>query len=173
MASKTVKTLAETRDWFKSTVIPKRTASAGFSGNRVWKSPQAIFRGNTEDPDGLCGDAAAYVIDEFYKEYDNYITSDGYTIGVILWKGKISNHIANVMLVKGKVGPEVYKWDSTSKTAITASPTVSSYSSPDLLRLYVYDLYYKKATTVEAWWQDLDSDMGGSIKIGRLFSIDD
>jgi hypothetical protein len=172
MATK-AKTLVETKEWFKNTIIPKRIASAGFSPNRIWKSPLAIMKGNTEDPNGLCGDAAAYVIDEFDKEYDTDSTTDGYLIGVILWKGSISNHIANVMLMKGKVGPEIYKWDKTSRSARSAILTAASYTSFDLLRLYVYDLYYKKATTVEDWWKDLDSDMGGTIKIGRSHNIDE
>ena len=101
------------------------------------------------------------------------MTSDGYTIGLILWKGGISNHIANVMLLKNKVGPEVYEWRSSSRTVVTRSPSAYSYSSSELSGLYVYDLYYKYATTVGVWWKDRDSDMGGSVKIGQLFSIGD
>ncbi|MEP6503780.1 MAG: hypothetical protein ABJD97_10635 [Betaproteobacteria bacterium] len=173
VATKTVKPLAETKDWFVKTIVPKRTAAAGFSGNRLWKSPIALVRGNSEDPNGLCGDTSAFVVEAFYDEFDNYTTSDGYLIGLVLWEGKFSNHIANVMLVKGKVGPEIYSWSSTTHAAVSKTPTTSSYSSGDLLRLNVYDLYYKRATTVEAWWKDLDSGMGGTLKIGQLSSISD
>ena len=165
--------LSDTRKWFEQIIIPKRTARAGFSGNRLWKSPRALIFGNSDDPDGICGDAASFVVENFYNEYGDYNTSDGFTIGLVVRKGDILNHMANVMLQKGKVGPETYKWDNTMRRAISMAPTPSSYVSSDLLRLSVYDLYYKKISTIEAWWRNLDSKMNGSIKIGQLYSIED
>lgn len=183
MPTKTPTSLENTKKWFSNDIIPQRTTSAGFSGNRLWKSPRAIFSGNIEDPNGLCGDAAAFVVDEFFNEYNDYITSDGYQIGLVLWQGSFSNHIANLMLLKNKTGPETYKWDAEKKSAVLiknpryCSPgknqPSSSYTSSDILGLYVYDLYYKKITSVKDWWFSLDSDFGGHIKIGQLHNIDD
>ena len=164
--------LAATKTWFENTIVPQRAASAGFSLNRLWKSPLALFRGNTEDPDGLCGDAAAYVYERFFTDFGDYITTDGFQIGLVLWNGRISNHIANVMLAKKKTAPETYKWDSKRRVAVSTAG-VAQYTSSQLLKLYVYDLYYKKASTVELWWKDLDGAMGGSVKIALLHNIDD
>lgn len=166
------RSLADTKTWFEQTIIPQRTASAGFSFNRLWKSPRALFKGNIEDPDGLCGDAAAYVYERFFNDFGDYITTDGFQIGMILWNGRISNHIANVMLVKKKTAPETYKWDSKRRVAVSAA-SGGQYTSSQLLKLYVYDLYYKQTSTVQLWWKDLDSSMGGTVKIALLHNIED
>jgi hypothetical protein len=133
----------------------------------------ALVRGNTDDPDGLCGDASSYVIEAFWDAFGDYSTSDGYCIGLVLWEGVLSNHIANVMLVGKKVGPEVYRWNKATKTASTDKPGTDSYGSAELLRLEVFDLYYKKTTNLKDWWTSLDGSMGGTVKVGQLHSIED
>jgi hypothetical protein len=164
--------MATVKTWFKDKVISRRTASAGFSGNRLWKSPQAIVRGNTEDPNGLCGDAAAYVAEAFYKDLGSYETSDGFQIGVVLWSGTITNHIANALLLK-KPYPQSYRWNATAKAAVQSPPTAAGYSSAYLLRVVVLDLYYKEAPqTLETWWKERSAAMDGTIKIGFIYNID-
>src|SRR6267378_2305571 len=97
-----VPTLAEADSWFETKVIPQRTTRAGFSANRVVKTPRSTIMGNTSDPNGLCGDASLFVLETFDKAFPKTFrdTADGYTLGLILWEGTILNHIANVMLPK-------------------------------------------------------------------------
>lgn len=71
-----------------------RTAWAGFSPNRIWKGPKALAAGNSEDPDGLCGDASVFMSEAFYKECGDDDTTDGFTLARILWNGTVGNPIA-------------------------------------------------------------------------------
>jgi hypothetical protein len=166
---KVAPTLEQTKAWFKDSVLPKRTAAAGFSTNRLWKSPRALVRGNTEDPNGLCGDAAAFVVEEFLRKFGQLHTADGFFLGVILWEGSISNHIANVMLIRNKTSPESYKWNSKTRIAVPVGE--GSYTSAQLLGLQVLDLYYKKEHHVLDWWKGLASGMSGKVKIGTYANI--
>ena len=158
-------TLAEATEWFKEKVIPRRTTVSGFSGNRLWKTPMALVRGNTEDPNGLCGDTTSFVAEEYYRQNKDYRTSDGYIIGMVLYEGSILNHIANVMLVESMIRKETYTYDSKTQTA-TATDGKGRYDTPSLFRLQVFDLYYKQAQDLRTWWKDQDSDFGGTITIG-------
>ena len=164
-------TLAEVLTWFKTDMTPKRTTSAGFSGNRLWKSPPSWFRGNTEDPNGLCGDVAFYLHEKMFEKFNTYSTSDGYQIGMILWEGAILNHIANVMFVKGKTSKCKYTYSHKTKL-ITAINGKSQYTDPELKKLKVLDLYYKKSSDVRTWWADQDS-MGGTLTLANLSQIND
>lgn len=157
--------LVEAEAWFKDECVPKRTASAGFSGNRLWKTPQSLFRGNAEDADGLCGDAALFCCEEYYRKFDDYSTSDGFIIGMVLWEGVFLNHIANVMLVSKKAVHETYTFHKDTKMVSCRKP-VATYGTAELLRLRVFDLYYKKACSLREWWHDLDA-LGGRITIGQ------
>jgi len=166
-------TLAKADDWFNDTILPKRTASPGFSANRIWKSPRDLVKGNTEDPDGLCGDAADFVYEQFWRDFNDYATNDGFQIGLVLWKGALLNHMANVMLVRTKIGVQEYSWDSKKRTIAFVSGR-SQYSTTEFLTLHVYDLYYKKrATTLEAWWKARDANQSGTVKVGFPYNIDD
>ena len=166
-------TLAQTDDWFNDTILAKRTASAGFSANRIWKSPRDLVSGNTEDPDGLCGDAAAFVYEQFWRNFNDYATSDGFNIGLVLWKGTVLNHMANVMLLRTKIAVQEYSWDST-KRAIKLVSGKAQYSTTEFLTLHVYDLYYKKKqTTLESWWKARDASQSGTVKLGFPYNIDD
>jgi len=71
-------TLAAVDRWFRERVLPARTAYAGFSPNRLWKGPVSLVRGNEEDPNGLCGDAALYVHERFFADFGDYRTSEGH-----------------------------------------------------------------------------------------------
>jgi hypothetical protein len=169
-----VPTLVEVDKWFETSVIPKRTTSAGFSINRIIKTPRGLL-GNTSDPNGLCGDASLYVYEAFDKAFPKTFrdTSDGYQLGGILWEGAILNHMANVMLPKS-VG-KLYVYEVKGKAPMPIVPALegrASYvmkkgtmSGKELAGLHVYDLYYKKRTTVEDWWQELD-EMGGRLTVG-------
>lgn len=165
-------TLTEADKWFTDKVVPLRTASAGFSINRVWKGPLSFVKGNDEDPNGICGDAALFVFEEFYRQFGDYTTTDGYRIAMVLWQGAISNHIANVMLPAAKAGAQKFSWDTRSR-ALTCLSGVCRYNSHDLFALHVYDLYFKKSSSLEQWWRDRDSSMDGTLKLGMPTTIDD
>ena len=158
--------LADVDAWFDKKVLPQRTASAGFSFNRIYKSPAGIFKGNEADANGLCGDATSYVLEAYGKAYPRtYTTSDGYLMGVVLWEGLVLNHIANVMLPKDSAFKQGFE-----KKAGTPVPLTSSGSKAKLLnyagfiKLRIYDLYYKTRTTLGPWWDDRDE--GGGITVG-------
>src|SRR5690606_40034788 len=95
----TTMTLADVDEWFDKKILPARTASPGFSGNRIVKGPRAVIFGNRPDPNGVCGDAAYYVSDKYVENSKFAVnTKDGYTLGRIVWEGLVFNHTANVML---------------------------------------------------------------------------
>ena len=164
--------LSESDIWFENVVIPMRTASSGLSLNRIWKTPRAVLKGNTEDPNGLCGDASAYVYEQFYADFKDYGTKDAFHIGLILWEGYIDNHMANIMLLKAKKAVQKYKWDTAKKEIVSVSGT-PQYKTAELLTLHVYDLYYKKKTNVEAWWKERNTGNGGTIKLGFPYNIEE
>ncbi len=165
--------LAEVDTWWEKTVLPKRTASSGFSPNRLWKGPLSIVRGNNEDPDGLCGDAASYAYEQYFKDFGDYRTRDGQHMGLVLWEGSVMNHIANVLLVASKTAAQKYRWNTKTGTAESVDGK-GQYGASAFLALPVYDLYYKaKRQTLKTWWSSLDSSMGGTVKVALMHSIDD
>jgi len=170
-------TLDEAKEWFVKKVIPLRTAKAGYSANRTWKSPQRWITGNTEDPNGLCGDTTLFVAEEYYRQFKDYRTSDGFIIGMVLWDGEVLNHIANVMLRQNRTSKEQYVYDSARQEAKLLVPEATricipksgQYNNASLLTLWVFDLYYKeKPQTLGSWWTGRDSRRGGVITIGEL-----
>lgn len=168
--------LVQANEWFKSQVISKRTARGGFSGNRLWKSPLGLVRGNAEDPNGLCGDATLFVVEEFYRAFGDYRTTDGFHIGMVLWKGEVLNHIAAVQLVGKKVGIGTYSWDQRNRNATrlhakrgcyVLTTGREDYSTSELQGLTVYDLYYKQEPeSLWNWWGKQDGSRSGTITIG-------
>jgi hypothetical protein len=174
----TTPSLADIDTWFDKKILPQRTAWSGVSLNRVYKSPHRIFAGNQSDPNGLCGDTTLFVFDSFDATFKTTVwTSDGYQLGAILWKGFASNHMANVMLPKAAARMQTFVMAGPTPVPLSvaslqqrASFVPKAKSAADLggkqlLDLHVYDLYYKKRTTVAAWWKDLD-DMKGELTVG-------
>jgi hypothetical protein len=161
--------LADADQWFDTEVIPKRTAWSGGSPNRIWKSPRDWVTGNQSDPNGLCGDTSSYVDDQMWNDFQTKVTDDGYELVVILWDGKVLNHIANVMAVKGKTAVQEYKMTNGVLTLVSGT---QQYTQADLFGLHVYDLYYKKRTTVGAWWKDQDGDYGGTLKLAPISEME-
>lgn len=160
-------TLAEVDKWFDEKILPARTARAGFSEGRIIKGPRALFTGNRSDPNGVCGDAALYVSDEYIANPAFApSTSDGYTLGRIVWEGLVLNHTANVMLKNGATHKQVYEMKAgTTLVHLNGSKEKKGLQKAELFGLHVYDLYYKKRTTVGAWWKDLDGGYGGKLTI--------
>ena len=168
--------LVEANEWFRTQVIPKRTARGGFSGNRVWKSPLRLVTGNTEDANGLCGDATEFVVEEFYRTFGDYRTNDGHHIGMVLWRGEVLNHIAAVQLDAQKVSMATDSWDPKNRRAtrlharrgcFVLTTGRDDYSTSELQRLTVYDLYYKQdPQTLWTWWGKQDTARGGTITVG-------
>ncbi|MGH6927610.1 MAG: hypothetical protein ACREEV_04765 [Dongiaceae bacterium] len=165
--------LADIDAWFDKKILPQRTAWSGVSPSRIYKTPHRIFAGNQTDPDGLCGDATLFVFDSYDATFKTTIwTSDGYQLGAILWNGFVSNHMANVMLPKAAArlqtfvmagaAPMLRSTYSLQQRAsfVPKAKSAADLDGKDLLNLHVYDLYYKKRTTVGAWWEDLDKKKG-------------
>jgi hypothetical protein len=172
--------LIEIDKWYETTMLPKRTTAAGFSKNRVHKSPMALVRGNVDDPNGLCGDVSTYVAHQFDDTFRDLYTTDGYQLGMILWDGVALNHIANVMLPKAKAVRQKFvtaggittnmsgdtAWMRLQKRPPGLQPKLM-IAGRDLLQLRVYDLYYKmKPTTVKTWWEFLDAGLHGTVQVG-------
>lgn len=153
------------QQWFIEEVIPQRTAAAGFSGNRLWKGPMSYWRGNNEDPNGLCGDAAAYVIEAFFRKFSGFETADGKIVAMVLWNGHFTNHIANVLLPSKRKNREDYTYDQKTRT-VKGSLSPQQYVSSEILRLPMLDLYYKKTMPLGEWWDARDS-MGGKLTIAQ------
>lgn len=165
--------LADIDAWFDKHVLPKRTTWSGGSPNRLYKTPHRWFAGNQSDPDGLCGDTTLYVFDAYDATFKTTVwTSDGYQLGAILWKGLASNHMANVMLPKAAARMQTFvkvgDWPMSlamhslrQRTSfVPKEKTQAQLGGKDLLGLHVYDLYYKKRTTVAGWWLQLDAGRG-------------
>jgi hypothetical protein len=170
--------LADIDAWFDKKVLPQRTAWSGLSPNRVYKTPHRLFAGNESDPNGPCGDTTLFVFDSYDATFKTAVwTSDGYQLGAILWNGLVLNHIANVMLPKAAARLRTFVMAGAMPVPRAAAglqqrasfvPKAKSASDLDgkqLLTLRVYDLYYKKRTTVGAWWKDLD-EMKGEVTVG-------
>ena len=159
--------LREVIAWFENEMVPRRTAAAGFSGNRLWKTPAMWLRGgNTEDPNGLCGDASWYLHEQFWEAFNGYTTRDGFEIGMVLWEGAVLNHIACVMRLKAKTSRQTYTYDTRTRLAVSKGST-GEYGTSELMRLVVLDLYYKKHGDLRSWWSDMDA-MGGTVTLSTL-----
>lgn len=174
MAPRKQVTLQEAHVWFKTEILPKRTTSAGFSANRIVKSPRGLLMGNQIDPNGLCGDAAAYVWETFFDTFTSDQTSDGHQMVMVRWDGVILNHIAIIMVPKDKSQDQKYilKGDSLLQS-LGKQGGKATFDKTSLFALPVYDLYYKKRTTLGPWWEDLDEGKDGSIVIATYSSISD
>ena len=166
--------LKDVDNWFDTKVVKARTTRSGFSYNRIINGPRGLIMGNQPNPNGLCGDAAAYVADEFLSDKDipDVTTSDGYTIGVILWDGTVLNHIANVMLVSDKTSKQNYK--AMGKfLKLQTNTKEKAYDMETFSKLHVYDLYYKKRTNALDWWKSLDDSLGGTITLSTMSNMSD
>ena len=165
--------LADIDAWFDRTILPQRTAWSGVSPNRLYKTPHRIVAGNQSDPNGLCADTTLFVFDSFDATFKTTVwTSDGFQLGAILWNGFMLNHMANVMLPRAAARLQTFVMVGNTPMSRTtyslqqrASFVAKAKSAADLegrqlLNLHVYDLYYKKRTTVADWWEDLDSKKG-------------
>lgn len=162
-------------NWFDKTVVPARTAWSGLSPNRVYKSPRAYAVGNESDPNGLCGDATQFVVEKFETTFSETWTPDGYRLCVVLWSGLVANHMANVMLPRGKSEEQEFRYQGGTLIRpvvkpgrlLGGSPTFapSTLTEAELLSLHVYDLYYKRRTNLGTWWEELDGK-SGTLKVG-------
>lgn len=152
MADRKLPTLGETRKWFAETILPQRTAWAGLSPNRMWKTPGSYITGNVPDANGLCGDAALFTAETYWDEFKDYTTADGYIIGMVLWEGMVLNHMANIMLPRTGAGAKTYKGSPLPPATV--------------LSLTVLDLYYKKTSDLREWWRARDEKFGGKITVG-------
>lgn len=135
-------------DWFKTQMIPKRTAAAGGSFNRIWKTPQRALGGGA-DPNGICGAVADYVWDKSPPNLGSW------KIGYILWREGPFTHVGNIIMPNS--GVKVFKRNDVEKV-IDITP--AKYGNREIFDWHalmgwtVIDLYYKEVTTVYDWWRD-------------------
>ena len=171
--------LADIDAWFDRTILPQRTAWSGVSPNRLYKTPHRIVAGNQSDPNGLCADTTLFVFDSFDAAFKTTVwTSDGFQLGAILWQGFVSNHMANVMLPKAAARLQTFVMVGNAPMSratyslqqrASFAPKAKSAADLDgtlLLALHVYDLYFKKRTTVGAWWEERDQQKNGEVTVG-------
>ena len=165
--------LADIDAWFDKKILPQRTAWSGVSPNRIYKTPHRKVAGNQSDPNGLCGDTTLFVFDSYDATFKTTVwTSDGYQLGAVLWNGFVSNHMANVMLPKAAARLRTFVMVGSAPMSratyslqqrasfVPKAKTAADLDGKELLSLHVYDLYYKKRTTVGAWWEELDHRKG-------------
>lgn len=167
--------LAQVDLWFDREIVPKRTAWAGFSPNRIYKTPNRLFAGNKSDPDGLCGDASTFVIEAFNDTFNYPWTPDGYQIGLALWEGAFSNHIASAMLLQKKTALQEFRYVGgvlirpTLKQGklLGGSPAfaATTMTEAELLDIHIYDLYYRKRTNLGSWWEEIGGKRG-TVRLG-------
>ena len=170
---KSLPDLTEAKKWFDTKIVPKRTTNAGFSPNRIYKSPIALFTGNRPDPNGLCGDASYFVNEKFFETFGDYRTKDGYQFLMVLWEGLVTNHIANVFVPIKNAHVQSYKMTAPDVLhKLKGKPNVS-LSKNELLSLEVFDLYYKKRCKLKEWWEISDSALGGQITIAHIYEMSD
>ena len=161
-------TLQEIEVWFTNVIIPKRTAAAGVNTHRIYAAPRALFLGNSPNPNGLCGDAAAFVEQELANTFLNH-TSAGHAFRRILWRSSPFNHEANVVVPTAGMVLLQYETDQNLIYGLQAGQVAYSV----IQDCPVLDLYYKKVYTVDSWWQARSSPRKGKIEIGREHEIGD
>jgi hypothetical protein len=159
--------LDEVEVWFLNLIVPKRTWPGGMNLRRIYVGPRAIFLGNTPDPNGLCGDAAKFLEQEFINTFLQY-TQTGESLRRILWRSSPWNHIANIFVPMTILSLIKYECRNNQVTALQGSFPYSSVRD-----LTVIDLYYKQVYTVEKWWIDRGSGKKGSIEIGLEHEVGD
>ncbi len=152
---------ADVDKWFTA-LTKQRTASAGFSLNRIIVSPRAVLGGNRGDPNGVCGDCVLYVGEEYAGKFGNQPTSNGFKLWRVVWDGTVLNHTATIMVPEELKGATGIKWDDG--TVRVAYPVAKNdrprIEAKDIKQWTVYDLYYKKSCSLYKWWDDLDSCKG-------------
>ena len=166
-AGRELPSFLKVQQWFETEIIPQRTTSAGFSPNRIYKSPMALVNGNKADPNGLCGDAAEFVAQEFKKRFGGDEAAGNHTLGNVVWVLGYAglpftnmNHVANALIPRGAHLQE-YDWDSKASRPV-GKDNFSNLQGA-LLSLRVFDLYYKKPLTLGNWWRGLSSSYSGTI----------
>ena len=80
--------------------------------------------------------------------------------------------MANVMMPRTKTAVQKHKCDA-GQNAVRFVSGKGQYGAAELLTLQVYDLYYKKRTSLQMWWSWRDSDMDGTVKLGFPYGIDE
>jgi hypothetical protein len=131
-------------EWFMSEIMPKRTIGPGDvsleRGGRVIDH----VTGGPPDPNGVCGSAANYVMEQ-YQEFGH----TGTTLGYILWQqASVFTHVANVIMPVSSV----LIYEGSDHTAVAVPETTTPLPFSAVAQWTVLDLYFKKIGTVESWW---------------------
>jgi hypothetical protein len=163
---KVPQTLIEVDFWFENFIIPFREAGPGFTLNRIVKTPQALIQGNRSDPNGLCGDASAFVLEQYKYCFTNEITFDHFQLAQIVWNdsSEFLNHVANIMIPEKFGFNNKYFFDRANNSIV---PIEANFNDDPLnvLSFHVYDLYYKETTQSVAQWWERRANKFGSISI--------
>jgi len=160
-------TLDEAEVWFVNVMLPKRTWRGGMNLRRVYVGPRAIALGNTPDPNGLCGDAAKFLEQEYVGSFLQY-TRSAESLRRILWRSFPWNHMANIFVPMTIFGLQKYECTGNQVTALQGGVPYSSVRD-----FRVLDLYYKQVYTVDKWWMDRGSGKKGTIEIGLEHEVGD
>jgi len=149
--------LAVVDKWFDEEILPKREV-AWFDGN-----PFAL----DSNPNGVCSQAAQFVIDKYYEVFQFQNTTDGYTIGQIVWyrfedwdQAFRSNHTAAVMIkrdIKGSFSHILHKYELKKGKLYARMEKKPQYSEQELLQLHVYDLFNKRRVPLKEWISMVES----------------
>ena len=103
--------------------------------------------GGGADPNGICGAVADFV----YEQYQNF-GGGGVSLGYILWsQPPFFTHVANVMMPVSNV--LAFEGADHTQVSIPGAPRAMSFR--EIAHCTVLDLYFKKVTTVELWWQEV------------------
>ena len=136
---------SEVIEWFKTEIIPQRTASAG-------RSVENVFRDLKSSPNGICGAAAGFVWDVQPSSLD------GIQIGYVLWVKIpfVSTHIANIILPKAFRIREFERGPSNNVVDVTPPKHAGhNFDWPTVSKYTVLDLYFKKVQTLDQWWREV------------------
>lgn len=166
-------TSAEVEAWFVREMVPQRTTNAGFSPNRIFKSPQALLRGNNKaDPNGLCGDTTKFVLERIVATWGDIRTSDGFWAEEIVWVLGSTltpftniNHVALVLWPQKRIAAAEFTWDSRVQYPIQHAHGQDA-AAPEIINYRVLDLYYKRASSLGDWWRAMSSDRSGTLHYG-------
>ena len=154
-------TMQEVEVWFRYLVVPRRTAGQGMNTHRIYRGPIGIFLGNTPNPNGLCGDAALFVEQEFRTAF-LHGSQTGQAWRRILWQASPWNHTANILVPSSGYG--LLRYESWHFDV----PLYQKGELPyDIVKHWtVFDLYYKQIYTIHRWWHARGAPLAGAIEIG-------
>lgn len=176
LASEQQPNLEDVKNWYKTEILPLRTASPS-SISRFAKGYSALLFKNTPDVNGVCGDVVSFLFQEFEKKYPQFLSAyAGFNLGALLNTGSPSfNHIANVLYP--------YKLDKHlplmlySENEKLMEPELTNNTNPELIgsklenEIIIMDLFYKEEPQTLKQWLQKRGYYNEEFKLGREFDF--